>query len=98
MFLLGEPIQQGKYGTTAVDTAQRSEFLPIHIRQVGENIPAVGVPFLGGEVFVGHKLVPCNIDLPGGIYRLLRKLLPVGEVRVAVFIHRDGGGIVGGGV
>ena len=56
---------------------QRAEFLPIHIRQVGENIPAVGIPFLGGEVFIGYKLVPCNIDLPGGIYRLLRKVLPV---------------------
>ena len=68
--------------------------VPVHIRQEGEDVPAVGVLLLGGEVVVGHQPVEGSIDPPGVGERLPLRLLPEGEVRLAV-LHGEAGDVIG---
>ena len=52
--------------------------------------------FLGREVFIGHKLVPRDIDPSGGVNRFLIDILTVGVIRVAAALDREAGNVVDG--
>ena len=52
--------------------------------------------FLSREVFIGHKLVPRDIDPSGGVNRFLIDILTVGVIRVAAALDREAGNVVDG--